>query len=62
MTARPRVAAGLLPLGLLLSAGCSRDNSPDTGIIVEVTTDLRVPDEINQVHLTTKDSQGDIIY
>lgn len=60
--ARPRLTVGIVFFGLLLSAGCKRDNSPDTGIIVEVTTDLRVPGEINQVHLTAKDSKGNIIH
>ena len=62
MIARPCHAVGIVFFGLLLSAGCKRDNSPDTGIIVEVTTDLRVPGEINQVHLTAKDSQGNLLH
>jgi hypothetical protein len=60
--ARPCLAVGVVFFGLLLSAGCKRDNGPDTGIIVEVTTDLRVPGDINQVHLTAKDSQGNILH
>ena len=60
--ARPCLAVGIVFFGLLLSAGCKRDNGPDTGIIVEVTTDLRVPSDINQVHLTAGDSQGNILH
>jgi formylglycine-generating enzyme required for sulfatase activity len=59
---RPCLAVGVVVFGLLLSAGCKRDNGPDTGIIVEVTTDLRVPGDINQVHLTAEDSQGNILH
>jgi fibronectin type 3 domain-containing protein len=58
----PRLAVALLPLGLLLSAGCHRDNTPDTGIIIEVTSDLRVPGEINQVHLIAKNPQDVSVY
>ena len=64
--ARPRLAKALLPLGLLLAGGCNLNNSHDTGIdtgiIVEVSTDLRVPDEIDQVHLRAAGPQGNIIY
>ena len=59
--ARPRLAVAVLPLGLLLSLGCNRDNTPDTGIIAEITSDLQ-PGEITQVYLTSKDSQGNPIY
>ncbi len=60
--ARPCLAVGIVFFGLLLSAGCKRDNSPDTGIIVEVTTDLHVPGDLNQVHLTAKNSQGNLLH
>jgi formylglycine-generating enzyme len=59
---RPGLVVALLPLGLLLSAGCNRDNAPATGIIVEVTSDLRVPGELNQVRLTAKDPKGASVY
>ena len=32
--ARARLAVALLPVGLLLSVACSKDNTQDTGIIV----------------------------
>jgi hypothetical protein len=60
--ARVRLVLALLPLGLLLSAGCNREGAPDTGIIVELASDLLVPDEINQVHLTAEDLQGNSLY
>ena len=60
--ARPRIAVALLPLGLLLFVACNRDNTPDTGIIVEVSSDLRVPQDIKQVKLTATDPQGNSLY
>ena len=60
--ARAHLAVALLPVGLLLSVACSRDNTPDTGIIVEVSSDLRVPQDIDQVQLTATDPQGNQLY
>ena len=60
--ARARLAVALLPVGLLLSVACSRDNTSDTGIIVEVSSDLRVPQDIDQVQLTATDPQGNQLY
>jgi hypothetical protein len=59
--ARPRPAIIALVFGLSFGS-CSRDNSPATGIIVDVTSDLLVPSEINQVHLTGKDPKQNILY
>jgi formylglycine-generating enzyme required for sulfatase activity len=55
----PSLAAGDR---LLLSADCTRDSTPNTGIIVWVTSDLRVPEDINQVRLAATDPQGDSVY
>jgi hypothetical protein len=58
----PRVAVALVPVGLLLSVGCSRDNTHDTGIIVEVSSDLGVSTDIDEVQLTATDPQGNSLY
>ena len=62
MTAGSRIhlSAALLPL--LLGAGCHSDQASDTAIIVEVSSDLAVPTEINQVYLLATDPQGTPVF
>jgi formylglycine-generating enzyme required for sulfatase activity len=52
----------LVMLPLLGGMACRSSSSIDTGIIVEVTSDLAVPAEMNQVQVTGKDAQGTLLY
>jgi formylglycine-generating enzyme len=49
-------------LSLLAFTACKSKQSVDTAIIVEVTSDLVVPKEMNQVRVTGNDPQGRILY
>jgi hypothetical protein len=60
MTTRLGLLAAFLPL-VALSA-CKSQTSANTGIIVDITSDLAVPNEMNQVLMTAKDSQGNKLY
>ena len=62
MLTRRRLGLGLLPLGLVLAGGCSQDKPQDTGIIVEVSSDLLVPTELNQVRLLARNAQDRVEY
>jgi formylglycine-generating enzyme len=50
--------AAALPLFALAACKDNKSQIAETGIIVEVSSDLLVPDEINQVQLITTDQQG----
>jgi hypothetical protein len=59
--ARVRAATGaaLLAVGALLGCG---DSSPQTGIVVEITTDLSVPGEIDELLLRITSGTGATLY
>jgi formylglycine-generating enzyme len=50
--------AAALPLLALAACKDNKSQIADTGIIVEISSDLVVPDEINRVRLITTDQQG----
>jgi hypothetical protein len=61
MRHRPAVVRLLLPLGMFLAGGCSK-NSQETGIIVEVRSDLSVPRDLNQLAIVATNSGGAEVY
>jgi hypothetical protein len=46
---------------LMAFAACKSRQSIETGIVIEVTSDLAVPKEINQIRLTSIDFQGNTL-
>jgi hypothetical protein len=58
MTSSSRSCLAAASFFLLTLAACKDKQSIETGIIVEVSSDLAVPNEINQIRLTNQTSRA----
>jgi hypothetical protein len=58
-TARAFSCVALATTAALIGCG---DSSPQTGIVVEITSDLAVPDEIPAVQVTITSASGSVVY